>query len=234
MPTVVITGANRGLGLEFARQYQADGWQVLACSRNPDEAVELNQLDVSVYALDLLDSNAMDQFAKSLGQQPVDLLINNAGVNDITKEEGFAGIEENRWMDAFKVNVMGPVLLTIALIENLAAAGNPVASVIGSQQGCLETYEGGGYYLYRTTKAAAHAAAVILATDLEARKIPYVCLRPGHTKTDMGGPDAPYEIDDSVRLMREVLANATMEQTGRFIDRSGDLIPWSLSQDLNE
>lgn len=234
MPTVVITGANRGLGLEFARQYQAEGWNVFACCRNPDAAEELKKLGVSVCALDLIDTGAIEAFARSIQKEPVDLLINNAGVNDVSKSEGFSGIEKDRWLDAFKVNVMAPVLLTIALIENLTASKNPVASVIGSQQGCLETYEGGGYYLYRTTKAAAHAAAVILATDLKERKIPYVCLRPGHTKTDMGGEDAPYEIEDSVRLMREVLADATMEQTGQFIDRSGALIPWSLNQDLNE
>ncbi len=234
MPTVVITGANRGLGLEFARQYQAEGWKVFACCRKPDAAEELQKLEVSVCPLDLVDPGAIEAFARSIHQEPVDLLINNAGVNDVSKSEGFSGIEEDRWMDAFKVNVMAPVLLTIALIENLAASKNPVASVIGSQQGCLETYEGGGYYLYRTTKAAAHAAAVILATDLKERKIPYVCLRPGHTKTDMGGEDAPYEIEDSVRLMREVFANSTMDHTGKFVDRSGALIPWSLNQDLNE
>ena len=234
MPTVVITGANRGLGLEFARQYQAEGWKVFAGCRNPDAAEELQKLGVSVCSLDLVDSGAIEAFARSIHQEPVDLLINNAGVNDVSKSEGFSGIEENRWLDTFKVNVMAPVLLTIALIENLAASKSPVASVIGSQQGCLETYEGGGYYLYRTTKAAAHAAAVILATDLKERKIPYVCLRPGHTKTDMGGADAPYEIEDSVRLMRDVLANATMEQSGQFLDRSGALIPWNLDKDLNE
>ncbi len=234
MPTVIITGANRGLGLEFARQYSSEGWKVYACCRTPDKAEELQKLEVSVCRLDLVDSGAIDRFAKSLHAETIDLLINNAGLNDVSKSEGFSGIEEARWLDAFKVNVMAPVLLTIALMENLAASKHPVASVIGSQQGCLETYEGGGYYLYRTTKAATHAAAVILATDLKEKNIPYVCLRPGHTKTDMGGKDAPYEIEDSVRLMRDVLAHATMEHTGQFVDRSGALIPWSLNKDLNE
>jgi len=89
-------------------------------------------------------------------------------------------------------------------------------------------------YLYRTTKAATHAAAVLLAMDLKEFRIPFVALRPGHTKTDMGGSDAPYEIDDSVSLMRKVLAKVDMEQSGHFIDRSGALIPWSLDKDLNE
>jgi NAD(P)-dependent dehydrogenase (short-subunit alcohol dehydrogenase family) len=234
MQTVVITGANRGLGLEFAKQYKADGWKVIACCRNPDAATELSELSVSVRKLDLLDFQAIENFAKSLEREAIDLLINNAAVKDVIEVEGFSAIEEERWVDGFKVNVMAPVLMTKALIENLSAAENPVAATIGSQQGCLATYDSGGTYLYRTTKAAAHAAAVILATDLRERNIPYVCLRPGHTKTEMGGSDAPYEIDDSISLLRKVLAKVDMSQTGCFIDRSGALIPWSLDKDLNE
>lgn len=234
MQTVVITGANRGLGLEFARQYTADGWNVIACCRNPEAATTLSELGVSVRKLDLLDFQAIEDFGKSIAGETVDLLINNAAVKDSVEIEGFSGIEEKRWVEAFKVNVMAPVLMTKALIENLSAAENPVAAVIGSQQGCLQTYEGGGIYTYRTTKAATHAAAVILATDLRERNIPYVCLRPGHTKTEMGGSDAPYEIDDSISLLRKVLAKVDMSQSGCFIDRSGALIPWSLDKDLNE
>ncbi|MCZ6672528.1 MAG: SDR family oxidoreductase [Verrucomicrobia bacterium] len=233
MPTVVVTGANRGLGLEFAKQYKSDGWKVFACCRNPEAATELAQLDVSVCVLDLLDFPAIENFTNSLDGETVDLLINNAAVHDGTAVEGFSGIEENNWVKGFKVNVMGPVLVTKGLIKNLSASENPVAATIGSQEGCLQTYNTGGTYLYRTTKAAAHAASVILANDLKERNIPYVCLRPGHTKTDMGGRDAPYEIDDSVALMRQVLAKVDMELTGCFIDRNGDLIPWSLDQDLN-
>ena len=234
MPTVVITGANRGLGLEFAKQYQADGWKVIACCRRPDAAIELGELNASVRPLDLLDFDAIDGFAKSLGEEPIDLLINNAAVHDRSHAEGFSGIERDHWAEGFKVNVMGPVLLTQALVGNLGAAKNPVAATIGSQQGCLALYETGGIYLYRTTKAAAHAAAAIMANDLKARGIPYVCLRPGHTKTDMGGVDAPYEIDDSVAHLRRVLAAVDMSQSGCFLDRSGSIIPWSLDKDLNE
>lgn len=234
MPTVVITGANRGLGLEFAKQYQADGWKVMACCRSPETATELGALNVSIHPLDLLDVEAIENFAKTLGEEPVDLLINNAAIHDRSLVEGFSGIEADRWIEGFKVNVMGPTLMTQALLENLSKAENPVAATIGSQQGCLSLYETGGIYLYRTTKAAAHAAAVIMANDLKSRNIPYVCLRPGHTKTDMGGSDAPYEIDDSVTHLRRVLAQVDMSQSGCFLDRSGDNIPWNLNEDLNE
>ncbi len=234
MKTVVITGANRGLGLEFAKQYHADNWNVIACCRDPEAAAELAKAGVLVRKLDLLDFEAIDAFADSLAGNPIDLLINNAAIHDKSKVEGFSGIEAERWIDGFKVNAIAPVLLTKALLENLSAADKPVAATIGSQQGCLTLYENGGVYLYRTSKAAAHSAAVILANDLRSHDIPYVCLRPGHTKTEMGGSDAPYEIEDSVRLMRQVLARVDMANTGRFLDRSGALIPWSMEKDLNE
>ncbi len=233
MKTVLITGANRGLGLEFARQYRADGCKVIACCRNPDDASELLESGVSVVQMDLRDFEAIDSFADSLKGEPIDLLINNAGIHDRSKKEGFAGIETDRWVDGFKVNSMAPVLLTRALIDNLSASKNPVAATIGSQAGCLTLYDKGGLYLYRTSKAAAHSAAVILSIDLKAWGIPYVCLRPGHTKTDMGGSDAPYEIDESVRMMRNVLDHVDMSLTGCFIDRTGELISWNMEKDLN-
>ncbi len=233
MKTVLITGANRGLGLEFAKQYQLDEWKVIACCRNLDDVPELLESGVSVYQLDLLDFEAIDRFAETLEGKPIDLLINNAGIHDRSKEEGFLGIETEYWIDGFKVNAMAPVLLTHALLDNLSASENPVAATIGSQAGCPTLYDSGGIYLYRTSKAAAHAAAVILSNDLKTFGIPYVCLRPGHTKTDMGGSDAPHEIDESVRMMRQVLAKVDVSQTGRFIDRTGELIPWNMEKDLN-
>jgi len=160
-------------------------------------------------------------------------LINNAGIHDRSTEEGFSGIETERWVEGFKVNAIAPVLLTRALIDNLSAAKNPVAATVGSQAGCLTLYDTGGLYLYRTSKAAAHSAAVIMANDLKQFGIPYVCLRPGHTKTDMGGSDAPYEIDESVRMMRNVLDQVDMSQTGCFLDRTGALILRRMEKELN-
>ena len=233
MKTVLITGANRGLGLEFAKQYQLDEWEVIACCRNPDDVPELLESGVSVSQLNLLDFEAINRFAETLKGKPIDLLINNAGIHDRSKEEGFLGIETERWIDGFKVNAMAPVLLTQALVDNLSASENPVAATIGSQAGCLTLYDSGGLYLYRTSKAAAHSATVILSNDLKTLGIPYVCLRPGHTKTDMGGSDAPHEIDESVRMMRQTLAKVDISQTGCFIDRTGELIPWNMEKDLN-
>lgn len=233
MKTVLITGANRGLGLEFAKQYHAANWKVIACCRNPDAAAELARLEVSIHKLDLSDLDSIDPFAHSLEGQPVDLLINNAGIHDRNVEPGFAGIEKERWVEGCKTNVIAPVLLTKALLPNLQAAKNPVGATIGSQAGCLTLYDTGGLYLYRTSKAAAHSASVVLANDLKPYNIPYICIRPGHTKTDMGGPDAVYEIDESVRLMRQVFENVNMNQTGQFLDRTGELIPWNMEKDLN-
>lgn len=233
MKTVLITGANRGLGLEFAKQYQEENWKVIACCRNPEAANELAQLDVGIRKLDVSDLDSINPFANSLEGQPIDLLINNAAIHDHSIEPGFEGIETERWVEGFKTNAIAPVLLTQALLPNLQASENPVAATMGSQAGCLTLYDTGGLYLYRTSKAAAHSAAVILANDLKPHNIPYVCIRPGHTKTDMGRASAVYEIDDSVRLMRQVLAKVDMSQTGQFLDRTGSLIPWNMEKDLN-
>jgi NAD(P)-dependent dehydrogenase (short-subunit alcohol dehydrogenase family) len=234
MKTVLITGANRGLGLEFARQYKAENWKVIACCRNPETATELAKADVPIRKLDLLDFGEFNNFAQSLDGVPIDLLINNAAIIDRSKGEGLSEIETDRWVEGFKVNSIAPVLLTKALLGNLACADKPVAATIGSEQGCLTLYDTGGIYIYRTSKAAAHSPAVILANDLKELGIPYVCLRPGHTKTDMGGSQAIYEIEDSVRLMRDVLTQVDMSQTGCFLDRSGAVIPWSMGKSLNE
>ena len=222
------------MGLEFASQYKAENWKVIDCWRNPETATELAKADVSIRKLDLLDFGEFNNFAQSLDGVPIDLLINNAAIIDRSKGEGLSEIETDRWVEGFKVNSIAPVLLTKALLGNLACADKPVAATIGSEQGCLTLYDTGGIYIYRTSKAAAHSAAVILANDLKELGIPYVCLRPGHTKTDMGGSQAIYEIEDSMRLVRDVLTQVDMSQTGCFLDRSGAVIPWSMGKSLNE
>ena len=234
MPTVIITGANRGLGLEFARQYAQKDWRVIACCRNPMLATELQFLNVEVHELDVSKPEAIETFSESLKNQVVDILINNAGVHDSLDHKTLKVISTKRWEDGFKVNVMAPVLLTSALIENLALSQRPVAVTIGSQEGCINMYKDGGLYLYRTTKAGAHVASVLLANDLRERGIAYLCLRPGRTATDMGGSDAPYPIDDTITHLIKVIGDANMDLSGKFIDRSGEEIPWSLSKDLNK
>ena len=222
------------MGLEFARQYKTENWKVIACCRNPETATELAKADVSIRKLELLDFGEFNNFAQSLDGVPIDLLINNAAIIDRSKGEGLSEIETDRWVEGFKVNSIAPVFLSKALLENLACVDKPVAATIGSEQGCLTLYDTGGIYIYRTSKAAAHSPAVILANDLKELGIPYVCLRPGHTKTDMGGSQAIYEIEDSVSLMRDVLTQVDVSQTGCFLDRSGAVIPWSMGKSLNE
>ena len=124
MKTVLITGANRGLGLEFTKQYQADNWKVIACCRNPEAATELAQLDVGIHKLDVSDLDSISPFANSLERRPIDLLINNAAIHDHSTEAGFVGIETERWVEGFKTNAIAPVLLTKALLPNLQASKN--------------------------------------------------------------------------------------------------------------
>ncbi len=232
MPTVFITGANRGLGLEFAKQYAAEGWEVIATCRNPNTADQLKSLPLEVRELDVSDPNTIESMKEALRDRAIDVLINNAGVHG-KDVEGIFPVESEEWIQAFKINVMAPVYLTYALMDNLAAAEKPIALTMGSQGGILSLYNKGGLYLYRTTKAAAHAAGVCLAHDCKEKGIIYLIVRPGRTKTDMAGSDAPYDVDDTILCLRNVIANASMDQSGKFIDRSGEVLPWLMEKNAN-
>jgi NAD(P)-dependent dehydrogenase (short-subunit alcohol dehydrogenase family) len=226
MPTVVVTGANRGLGLEFVRQYRADGWSVLASCRFPAEADALQALGAEVAALDVADNAAVTAYAGGLGGRPVDLLINNAGVMD---PDGmtFDNVDPEIWDHAFRVNSMAPLLLTRALLPCLKLAPRPVAATVGSQAGIFAFMQDGERVIYRSTKAGAHAVTLTMSHALREHGVIHVSLRPGRTSTRMGGADAPYEIADSVARMRRVLTDVTMEQAGCFVDRTGEVFPYA-------
>lgn len=232
MPTVFITGANRGLGLEFAKQYAADNWSVIATCRNPSKADALHSLGVEVQKLDVSDPAAIEAIKGEMEGRVIDLLINNAGVHGKDAESLFP-VEPEDWIQAFKINAMAPVYLTYALMDNLAVAEKPIALTMGSQAGILSLYKKGGLYLYRTTKAAAHAAGVLLANDCKEKGIIYLVVRPGRTKTDMAGDDAPFEVDDTIKCLRQVISNATMDLAGKFVDRSGEILPWLMEKNAN-
>ncbi len=225
MPTVVVTGANRSLGLEFCRQYAAERWSVIATCRAPAQASALEGLGVEVFPLDTSDVAQADALAATLAGRPVDLLLNNAGVmGDKTKSAFDADLDA--WQTAFRINALGPAIVTRALLPNLQLTEAPVAATMGSQAGIYDRMQSAELAIYRSTKAAAHAVTISLAHALKDRGVIYLSLRPGRTKTDMTGPDADYEAEDSVRLMRSVLANVKPEWAGKFVDRSGVVYPY--------
>lgn len=226
MKTVLVTGASRGLGFEFCKQYAAEGWQVIATCRNPETATALHGLEVRIIGLDTADSAGAAALAETLGDQPIDLLLNNAGImGDSSRTALDADLDE--WTAAFRINVLGPAIVTRALLPNLKRAARPIAATMGSQAGIYECMTSANLAVYRSTKAAAHAVTISLAKALEGEGVLYLSLRPGSTATDMVGDRAQYTTEDSVSLMRGVLVRAVPGWAGHFVDRSGMVYPYA-------
>lgn len=225
MPTVLITGANRGLGLEFASQYAADGWSVIATCRNPDGAAGLHGIagGVDVHALDVSDFGAVDAVAASLAGRPIDLLINNAGL--LGSAAGFGATDPECWEELFRVNAMAPLRLAEGLVENVAASGQRKIVAITSAMGSISG-GGGGYYPYRSSKAALNMVMKSLSTDLAGRGITVAVFHPGWARTDMGGAGAAVPVADSVSGMRRIIDRLGLDDTGTFWGYDGGRHDW--------
>lgn len=221
MATAVITGANRGLGLEMAKQYAAQGWDVIATAREPEKAEELNAIDkVTVMPLDAAEDSSIETFAEQLGDRPVDLFINNAGIY------GPSELDRDKWLDLFNVNVVGPVKLATALRDNVAKSADKKMVVISSQVGSIAENETGSMMYYRTSKAAVNQAWHSLAQQWQDEDLTLAMLHPGWVQTDMGGENADLTPQESVEGMRSVIEGLDRNKNGKFYDYSGREIPW--------
>ena len=226
MATVLITGANRGLGLEFCRQYAAEGWQVLACCRNPDTACQLTGMSQArVFPLDVTNFEQIDQLAAELHDTAIDVLINNAGVYG-GPHNGFGQLDYAAWTQTLTVNCQAPVKMAEAFLPHLKRGGNKLLVSISSQMGSISDNSSGGGILYRTGKAALNAAMKSIAIDLQDQGIGVLVLHPGWVKTDMGGANALIEAQESVAGMRQVIARFTLAQSGSFLKYDGSTLPW--------
>lgn len=232
MNTVLITGANRGIGLEFARQYAADGWQVVACCRQPQQAEALNRLAdqykdrFSIHRLDVRELAETDQLSHKLQDLPIDILINNAGVYPHAQNGEFGRISYDDWMEAFRVNTFAPLKMVEALIEQIACSQLKIVATITSKMGSIADNQRGGSYIYRSSKAAVNTVVKSLAIDLQPRGIIAVLLHPGWVQTDMGGRGALISTKQSVTGMKSILGRVTHSDTGKFIAYDGQHIPW--------
>ena len=227
MPTVMITGANRGLGLELARQYAYDGWTVVATCREPERATELTALagEVFIDSLDVTDAESIDALASKIEDSPIDVLVLNAAVHlqkDCTLEE----LDPQVWLDELRVNLVAPVMVARRFAENVAKSSQKRVVAISSGSGSTARTARGGNYAYRTGKAALNNAMKALALDLGSQRITVVPISPGHTFTDMGGPDARYSAADSIAKVRTTIAGLRFEDSGLFFNRDGTQLPW--------
>lgn len=230
MPTVLITGANRGLGLEFVRQYAQDGWRVHACARDPKAATALADLAgassgrVQVHALDVADFAQIERLGQALRDEAIDLLLNNAGV--YPRDEDFGRLDYAGWERAFRVNTLAPIRMAEVFLEQVARSQRRLIVNITSLMGSIGDNGSGGSYAYRSSKAALNMATKSMSIDLRDRGITAIVMHPGWVKTDMGGPGAPTEAPESVSGMRKVIERLTPADSGKFYDHEGDELPW--------
>jgi NAD(P)-dependent dehydrogenase (short-subunit alcohol dehydrogenase family) len=226
MPTVMITGANRGLGLEFAREYAAEGWTVIGTCRDPAKAGELKTAGktIEVHGLDVADFPAIGRLAQTLKGRPIDVLINNAGV--IGSERRLGELDGERWLATLRVNSVAPILVAQAFLSNLKAGGAKKAVFLTSLMGSIADNTSGGYYDYRSSKAALNAGVKSFAIDTAPEGITAAVLHPGWVKTDMGGSNAPVERGASVGGMRKVIARLKPSDSGHFFNFDGKELPW--------
>jgi NAD(P)-dependent dehydrogenase (short-subunit alcohol dehydrogenase family) len=229
--TVFVTGANRGLGLEFARQYAADGWQVFAACRSPGEATDLQAIAarsdgrLRVLELDVTKPSTVRGAAEAVGRQAIDLLINNAGVGR-PRGEQFGELDYSAWTRVLEVNTLGPMRVVEALVDNVAKSRDRRIVTITSGMGSIGDNSSGGSYAYRSSKAAVNMVMKSLSVDLAPQGVICVVMNPGWVRTDMGGPRGTLAPEDSIKGMRAVIARLTPADTGKFFNFNGKGYPW--------
>ena len=220
MPTVLITGANRGLGLEFAKQYVAAGWDLVVTSREPSG--ELQEIGANASLLDMSDPGAVEQFGRSF-DRPLDLLIANAGTwGPMRIDSAQAALE---WRDALVVNSIAPLLLAQMLLPSLGEARG-TAIAITSKMGSIDDNGSGGYVAYRSSKSALNSAWRSFAIDIRPTGVLAAVRHPGWVKTRMGGSNAPLTVEQSVSAMRQTIERLEPNDSGSFLNYDGTPIPW--------
>jgi len=232
--TVLITGANRGLGLGLARVYLEDGWKVIAVNRrsSPElDALQNGHLDIRL--CDLTNDEQLEAMAKSLAGHPIDVLINNAGRMVKTgseetagKLQGFGHFDREVWRQIFDINVFTAMYLAELLADNLSRSERGRIVTLSSMLGSMALNTSGGIYAYRASKASVNAIVKSLSIDLAGRGIIAIAQHPGWVKTDMGGQGADIDVQTSVTGMKAVFDGLTQEDSGKFLSWEGSEMPW--------
>ena len=231
MPSTLITGANRGLGLEFARQYAGDGWQVYAACRNPNSASELRQLaeasgyKLRILTMDVTDPASVKAAAAELDGQAIDLLLNNAGVTGV-RHQTIGNIDYEAWAKVLDVNTMGPMRVSEAFVDHVARSERKLIVTLTSGMGSLADNTSGGSIAYRSSKVAVNMVMRSLAIDLAPRGITCVVVNPGWVQTDMGGPHASLAPAESVTTLRRLIEILGPAQSGKFFNYDGCEYAW--------
>ena len=231
MHSVLITGANRGLGLEFAKQYASDGWRVYACCRNPSEALDLNTIaaasldTVSIHGMEVTELASVTAVGQALEDHPIDLLISNAGIIGMSGWSPGQTDYEN-WDETLRVNLLGATRILETFTDNVVQSDMKQMVVISSALGSIARATNTSNLSYRTSKAGLNMAVKCFANALVDRNVVCVTVSPGWVQTDMGGTDADLTPKESVANMRKLFANLRPEQSGHFLNHDGTELPW--------
>ncbi len=230
MATVLITGANRGLGLGWTRAFLERGDRVIATCRRPEQADSLKGLAdrfpdrLQIERLDVADFDQIERLAEQRRGEAIDILLNNAGVYG--KRDDFGTIDYQEWHYVLRVNTLAPVKLSEVFFDHLRRSQRRLIVAMSSKMGSIGENTSGGSYLYRSSKAALNMAMKSLSIDLRPYRIGVLILHPGWVKTDMGGPNALITVEESVSGMIKLVEAFRLEMSGRFFDYRGLEIPW--------
>lgn len=238
MSTVLITGSSRGIGLEFVKQYAADGASVIATCRSPEGAKNLQAIakdfggTVNIEQLDVTDADSVSALAEKFRGRPIDILINNAGVpgprepnRENLYQQLFGSLNYEAWLDVLNANTLGPLRVAEAFVENVAASEEKKIVTLSSTMGSIVEANAPAF-IYCTSKTALNKAIVLMAGVLKERGVIAAAFCPGHVKTELGGQDATIEPEDSVAGLRNLFSNLTMEDAGTYTRYNGETIAW--------
>ena len=237
LPLVLITGANRGLGLEFTRRYLARGWRVLATCRNPDEADDLRALTgrgaaLLVEALDVTNHPQIDRLAARLEGWPIDLLLNNAGIGGATTDQLFGRLNYPVFDQLMAVNALGPIKMAEAFQKHVRASDQKKIITVSSSQGSIASVAAPMLYWYRASKAALNMLMVNLSLQVKRRGVIVGLVTPGATATDFIAPEFRKRIPNirepgqAAEDMMRNIERFTIDNSGTFFDYDGSVIPW--------
>ena len=223
MPTILITGAGRGLGLELATQFAAAGWETLGTVRDLAKGAKMPK-GSQTFLCDVTDRAALARLARDLKGKPIDVLFCNAGIFG-KRQQALGSVDYDLWAEVMRVNVLGPMGCVEALVENVAASARKQIVMMSSRMGSVSE-NAGGEIVYRSSKAALNAVTKSLSADLRARGIGIVAVHPGWVQTDMGGPSAALTPTQSVTGLKKVVDGLTLASSAKFFNYDGTEIAW--------